>query len=105
VTPSPAAGAERGARVGPGRPEVRCILSKLDSLPDKALGPSPRHGVSDVEVNSACVGLGRVSNHTRRGLEDDEACEPRLPDLRHDPVRGDARVADSEEWYVYQLQV
>jgi hypothetical protein len=105
VSPSPASRAQRGARIGSGRPEIRGILPKLDSLADEALSPGPRHRVSDVEINSAGVGLGRVSNHLRWGLEDDEAGEPRLPDLRHDPLGGDARIAHSEEWYIDQLQV
>jgi hypothetical protein len=105
VTPPPASRAQRRARIGSSRPEVRGVLPKLDSLPDEPLGPGPRHRVRDVEVDSAGVGLGRVSNHPRGGLEDDEACEPRLPNLRHDPLRSDARVAHSEEWHVDQLQV
>jgi hypothetical protein len=97
--------AQGGARISPGSPEIRGVLSKLDSLPDEALSPGPRHRVHDIEVNSASVGLGRVMNHARWSLEDDEAHEPRLPNLRHDPVRGDAHVAHREEWYVDQLQI
>jgi hypothetical protein len=60
MTPPPASRAQRGARISPGRPKVRGVLSKLDSLPDEPLGPGPRHRVRDVEVDSAGVGLGRV---------------------------------------------
>jgi hypothetical protein len=105
VTPSPTSRAQRRARIGPSRPEVRGILPKLDSLPDEALGPSPRHRVCDIQIDSAGVRLGRVSNHPRRSLEDDEAGEPRLPNLRHDPLWGNTCVAYREEWYVNQLQV
>jgi hypothetical protein len=105
VAPSPASRAQRGARIGSGCHEIRGILPKLDSLPDEALGPGPRHRVCDVEVDGTSVGLGGVLNHSHWGLEDDEASEPRLPDLRHDPLRGDARVSHSEEWYVDQLQI
>jgi hypothetical protein len=105
VTPPPAARTKRGARISPGRPEVRGVLPKLDSLPDEALGPSPRHRVGDVEIHRASVGFGGVPNHTRRGLQDDEACKPQLPNLRHDPLWGDARITNREEWYVDQLQI
>jgi hypothetical protein len=105
VTPSPASRAQQRARIGSSCPEVRGVLPKLDSLPDEALGPGPRHRVRDVEIDSAGVGLGGVSNHPRGGLKDDEAGEPRLPNLRHDPLRGDARVAYGEEWHVNQLQI
>jgi hypothetical protein len=76
VTPSPASRAQRGARISPGHPEIRGVLPKLDSLPDEALGPSPRHRVCDVEVDGAGVRLGGVPNHPRWGLEDNEASEP-----------------------------
>jgi hypothetical protein len=67
VTPSPAPGAEGRPRVRPGLLEDSNVLSKLDLTLDEGLSPSAADRVSNVEIDRAGVGLGRVANHPGRG--------------------------------------